>query len=219
MGGAASREPPDEERQSLLGDLSDRPKAALGVLRNKLGLAQKPPPPPGCCPELSYTTRLVGFAFCFGLGWLLSLTSFSSFAALLLGNPLPFAFKYTLGNLLSLCSYCFLVGPRRQCTGMFAPERRLITFAYLGSLLGALLCIFYLRSKLLIMVAVGVQFVAMYAAQICLEQARNGLISFVPSPAALAAYTMAVVGPARRIYYALSYLPFGTSVLRRIMGC
>ena len=34
---------------------------------------------------------------------------------LFLGNPTPFAFKYTLGNLLSLGSTTFLVGPKRQC--------------------------------------------------------------------------------------------------------
>ena len=33
---------------------------------------------------------------------------------LLLGNPMPFALKYTLGNLLSLGASSFLVGPARQ---------------------------------------------------------------------------------------------------------
>jgi hypothetical protein len=50
-----------------------------------------------------------------------------------------------VGNVLSLGSYCFLVGPERQCKGMFAPERRNSTIAYLGSLVATLVCIFYLR--------------------------------------------------------------------------
>jgi hypothetical protein len=157
MGQAGSREP-DEERQSLL----DEPKAAFGALRLRLGFEQKPPPP-GCCPELSYTTRLAGFAFCFALGCFLSLTSMSSFAAVLLGNPFPFAFKYTVGNLLSLCSYTFLVGPRSQCAGMFSQERRLSTITYLGSLVGTLICVFYLHSFVLTLCAIALQFTSMYA--------------------------------------------------------
>ena len=82
----------------------------------------------------------MGFGFCFILGTLLSLTSLSSFGAVLLGNPAPFAFKYTVGNVLSLCSYCFLVGPANQCSGMFAKSRWFITVSYLASFGATLVC-------------------------------------------------------------------------------
>ena len=155
----------DEERQSLLGEGSA--SSTIGALKNKAAIAvglAKPEPPPSACsclPELSYTTRIAGFAFCFMLGLLLSLTSMSSFASLLTGHPGPFAFKYTLGNCLSLCSYCFLVGPRAQCAGMFAPTRVIATIAYLGSFALTLISIFVLRSFIVTIVAICLQFVAM----------------------------------------------------------
>ncbi|EOD09736.1 hypothetical protein EMIHUDRAFT_47231, partial [Emiliania huxleyi CCMP1516] len=55
------------------------------------------------------------------------------------GNPVPFALKYTLGNILSLGASSFLVGPARQCRTMFAKERRAASLAYLLTLAGSLL--------------------------------------------------------------------------------
>jgi len=183
MGASSGRPQADEEeQQSLLGDsAASSARDYTQRAARALGLKPSPPPPPGCLPELSYSTRLAGFAFCFILGTLLSLTSMSSFAGVLLGNPLPFAFKYTVGNLLSLFSYCFLVGPARQCSGMFGRERCCSTVLYLGSLAATLFCVFFLHSYVLTLVAIAVQFCAM-------------------------------------LYYALSYLPFGHSMLRRMLG-
>ena len=124
----------------------------------------------------------MGFAFCFLMGTVLSITSLGSFTGVLLGNPVPFAFKYTLGNLLSLCSYGFLVGPERQCAGMFAIERRYSTLLYLGSLVATLYCVFQLQSYVLTLACIVVQFVSM-------------------------------------VHYALSYLPYGQSMMRRALGC
>lgn len=90
-------------------------------LPSSLAAAAEPPPDPACalcarycpCPGLSYSTRLVGFAVCFLLGFVLSLASLTSLTQLLLGNPRPFATKYTLGNLISLCSsMCAAALPR-----------------------------------------------------------------------------------------------------------
>ena len=114
-----------------------------------------------CCPALTYQQRLVGFVMCFAAGMVLSLTSLFSFTSLLLGNPTPFALKYTLGNLLAMGASSFLVGPVKQCTDMFAPERRVATSLYAGSLLATLTCIFYLHSKLLTFVAICCQLCAM----------------------------------------------------------
>ena len=155
-----------EEQASLLGEAS---ASAAASLRDRVGLAAKPPPPTppprswwhGCLPELSYSTRLGGFAFCFLLGTLFSLISLTSFSSVLLGNPGPFAFKYTVGNVLSICSYCFLVGPAKQCAGMFAPERRLLTLCYLLSFGATLFCTFYLKNWLCTTLALAAQSVAM----------------------------------------------------------
>ena len=42
---------------------------------------------------------------------------------LIAGNPVPFATMYSLGNIISLCSTCFLYGPWTQAKKMFAPTR------------------------------------------------------------------------------------------------
>ena len=76
---------------------------------------------------------------------------------MLLGNPAPFAFKYTIGNVLSICSYCFLVGPVNQINGMFAPDRRLITLCYLTSCVGTLICVFWLKNWLWTLIVLTVQ--------------------------------------------------------------
>ena len=82
-----------------------------------------------CCPALTYKQRLMGAVACMLLGMLLSLTSLLSFTKLILGNPVPFAFKYTAGNILSLGATSFLVGPMRQARDMLAPSRRFASLA------------------------------------------------------------------------------------------
>ena len=150
----------DEEQQSLLG-------STASSLKSRLGLAAPPPPPPpkNFCEritriELNYSTRLAGFASCFILGWMLSLMAISSFGSLLLGNPLPFAFKYTLGNVLSMGSFCFLQGPARQLQGMCSADRRVCTFCYLLSLALTLYFVFALQSKVLTVLGIAAQMVA-----------------------------------------------------------
>ena len=201
----------DEERASLLGaggtTSYERAAAAAQGLKSwgstRLGLAAAPPPPPppGCCPELSYTTRLTGFAFCFVLGCLLSLTSMGSFPRLLLGNPLPFAFKYTLGNILSICSYGFLVGPQRQCAGLFAVERRYATLLFLGSLVATMYCVFHLQSYTLTMICIIVQFLSMvYCACDCprARAAADARARWSPPPFALTARAPSSLSSTRR---------------------
>jgi hypothetical protein len=156
----------DVEQQPLLGGLADYGSSLRQAASSRLGMGPKPPPTRleracSCCPALTYQQRLVGFVMCFAAGMVLSLTSLFSFTSLLLGNPTPFALKYTLGNLLAMGASSFLVGPVKQCTDMFAPERRVATLLYAGSLLATLTCIFYLHSKLLTFVAICCQLCAM----------------------------------------------------------
>ena len=87
---------------------------------------------------------------CWGVAW-----------ALLLGNPGPFAFKYTLGNLLSIGSASFLVGPARQCKTMLAPQRRTASLVYIGTLVGTLVSVFAFRLALLSLLFVVLQFLAL----------------------------------------------------------
>jgi len=114
-----------------------------------------------CCPPLSFKQRCIGAFACLAIGALLSLGSLSSLAKLLLGNPLPFAFKYTLGNLLSLGATSFIVGPASQCRDMMAPSRKLASLMYFATLLGTLLSVFVLRSAMISLVFIVLQFVAL----------------------------------------------------------
>ena len=66
---------------------------------------------------------------CFAAGMVLSLASLFSFTSLLLYNPTPFALKYTRQP-AAMGASSFLVGPVKQCTDMFAPERRVATSLY-----------------------------------------------------------------------------------------
>ena len=134
----------------------------------KARVAPPPPPKPGPCdcvcrrlPALTYQQRLFGFLACLAIGLLLSLTSLMSFGSLLTGNPTPFALKYTIGNLLSMGASGFLVGFTKQCRDMFAPVRRVASVLYVASLGTTLVCIFYLRSRLLTTVSICVQLGAM----------------------------------------------------------
>ena len=114
-----------------------------------------------CCPKLTRGQSLLGFALCFLFGGLLSLSALGSLPSLLLGNPAPFAFKYTFGNLLSLGSSSFLVGPSKQLRDMLAPERRKASLLYLGSLFGTLTSVFVLKWQIVSFAFVVLQFCAL----------------------------------------------------------
>jgi hypothetical protein len=75
---------------------------------------------PSYCPSMSYTTRLYGFAICLGLGILVAILSCIFIFFL---NFVAFGVMYTVGNLLSIGSSLFLMGPIRQIKSMCAPVR------------------------------------------------------------------------------------------------
>jgi hypothetical protein len=85
-------------------------------------------------PSLTYKERLIGFGVCLILGILVSLSSYGAFSDLLLGYPVRFAVLYSLGNLISLCSTMFLVGPRQQYKNMSHHSRRTSAAIYVGCL-------------------------------------------------------------------------------------
>lgn len=114
-----------------------------------------------CCPALTLKQRIAGTVICLVLGSLLSLFSLSSLAKLILGNPTPFAFKYTLGNLLSLGAASFMVGPAKQCRDMAAPSRRTASLVYLATLAGTLTSVFYFKLALLSLCFIVLQFLAL----------------------------------------------------------
>ncbi|XP_046433685.1 vesicle transport protein SFT2B isoform X1 [Neodiprion virginianus] len=74
---------------------------------------------------LSWSTRIKGFAICFIVGILCSFLG--SFALFLSKGLTVFAIFYTLGNIISLASTCFLMGPVNQVKKMFAATRVIAT--------------------------------------------------------------------------------------------
>jgi len=82
----------------------------------------------GCIPSLTWTQRWYGFCGCFVTG---SLTSLLSSLSLAKGDIPSFAFVYTVGNIISLCSTGVVWGPKRQCKKMFDKTRAIATSMYL----------------------------------------------------------------------------------------
>ena len=76
----------------------------------------------------------MGFGICFTCGYLMTFASFRLFIKLVEGNPAPFVFLYTSGNIMSLLSSMFLSGPKRQFKSMFDEKRRATSITYLVSL-------------------------------------------------------------------------------------
>lgn len=87
----------------------------------------------GMCPTLTLKQRWYGFGICFALGWFISFLSVI-FVGSIVTNPARFAFLYTTGSLVSICSTCFVWGPCKQCKRMFKLHRILATSMYLGAM-------------------------------------------------------------------------------------
>jgi len=86
--------------------------------------------------------RIIGFAVCFGTGYLITFMSFGMFVELAEGDPVPFVLIYTLGHILSLSSSGFLVGPKRQCKNMFDKTRKWTTIVFLSTMIITLITCF-----------------------------------------------------------------------------
>ncbi|KAL5142668.1 Vesicle transport protein SFT2B [Glycine soja] len=115
------------------------------------------------CPPHSLTNmlsvcdqRLYGFAICFASGLTCTLLSMLVFF-----KPIKFAIAFTLGNLLSLGSTAFLIGPKRQVTMMLDPARIYATAIYIASMIIALFCALYVHNKLLTLLAIILEFGAL----------------------------------------------------------
>ncbi|MED6148911.1 hypothetical protein PIB30_057529 [Stylosanthes scabra] len=105
---------------------------------------------------LSTKQRLYGFAICFSAGLTFTLLSMLVFL-----KPIKFAVAFTLGNLLSLGSTAFLIGPKRQFTMMLDPVRIYATAIYIASMIIALFCALYVHNKLLTLLAIILEFGAL----------------------------------------------------------
>jgi hypothetical protein len=115
---------------------------------------------PSCCPDLDLKTRVIGFVITFVIGFFITLASLGSFFALFAGGANWFAIWYTLGNLISLSSTFFLIGPKSQCKNMLKPVRATVSLIFIGSMIMTLVSAFFF-SKILTVIFVVVQFCAL----------------------------------------------------------
>lgn len=109
---------------------------------------------------LGWTSRIKGFAICFGLGFF-----FSILGALFLAIPGKglklFAIFYSLGNITSIASTCFLMGPVKQIKKMFNSTRIVATIVALTFLVLTLISALKLGKTGLTFLCCVIQFFAM----------------------------------------------------------
>ena len=181
--------------------------------------------PKGPC-HLTYRQRLTGCVCCMLAGTVLSLLSLGSIAQLILGNPGPFAFKYSIGNLLSLGAASFLVGPRAQARGMLHPSRRVASLVYLATLVGTLVTVFAFKRALLSLLFIVLQFLALTWCMRHTHTPRLSPLLFLPS-ARLVCFVMPSGSHAHRltsyapptscVRYMLSYIPYGQTMAKKLL--
>ncbi|TRZ18866.1 hypothetical protein HGM15179_008290 [Zosterops borbonicus] len=110
--------------------------------------------------SLSWGTRVKGFVACFAIGCLCSILG-----SCLLWIPkkglVLFAVFYTLGNIASLGSTMFLMGPMKQLKRMFEPTRLIATIVMLLCLILTLCSAFWWRKAGLALLFCILQFFAM----------------------------------------------------------
>lgn len=111
--------------------------------------------------KLTKRQRLYGAVGCYAFGALCSFLA----TLLMWGGPKhlkQFAFFYTVGNLSSLGSSLFLVGPRRQLQVMCLPVRRVACCLWLGAMvLTLIVAIGFPKAGPLVLMLVAVQYGAM----------------------------------------------------------
>lgn len=104
---------------------------------------------------LDRTQRAIGFAFCVGLGLLLSFMS-----PMFIFRPTKFAAVYSMGSILSMCSTLFLIGPFKQIKRMFDGQRWIASTIYLSSLVLTLVSALVFHSVILCLICIVVSFCA-----------------------------------------------------------
>lgn len=108
--------------------------------------------------SLSWSTRIKGFGICFGLGLFISILGAIMFYT---GSVTKFAVLYSLGNIVALCSTCFLMGPVAQIKRMFSSSRWLATVLMLFFLVMTILSAVWWNKGILVLIFCICQFCSM----------------------------------------------------------
>eukprot|EP00744_Colponema_vietnamica_P010866 GILI01015309.1.p1 GENE.GILI01015309.1~~GILI01015309.1.p1 ORF type:complete len:171 (+),score=33.08 GILI01015309.1:30-515(+) len=132
----------------------------LTAAKRYVGL-EEPEEDDNLCPSLTLTQRLTGFAIFLGIGVLLEFLSFGSWVAIIAGKPEKFAILYTIGNICSLLSTTFLVGPQKQWKNMTHKDRAITSLVYIVAMIFTLLSACVWKQPILVLVFVLIQFCAL----------------------------------------------------------
>ena len=89
-------------------------------------------------------------------------TQSTIFLTMIVLNPAPFAVMYTFGNIFGITSTFFLVGPLKQIKNMCNPNRLIATIVFLASMGMTLFSALYLKSAILVILFVIIQFLALF---------------------------------------------------------
>ena len=138
---------------------SKMPFGASGIsssISSVTGATENPCP---FLPEMTYRQRIMGFVLFFVLGSAASMIS-TMYVPLIVVRPSKFAIPYTVGNLMSIGSTAFLVGPWRQVKNMFDSTRMVGSLVFLTSMVGTLYFAFVLKSGVGVLTCVIIQFAA-----------------------------------------------------------
>eukprot|EP01065_Artemidia_motanka_P050490 TRINITY_DN8657_c0_g1_i1.p1 TRINITY_DN8657_c0_g1~~TRINITY_DN8657_c0_g1_i1.p1 ORF type:complete len:163 (+),score=8.94 TRINITY_DN8657_c0_g1_i1:84-572(+) len=110
-----------------------------------------------CFPTLTFSERIKGFVICCAAGLLCSVMSWITLAV---GKYVKYSVFMTLGNLISLMSSGFLVGPKRQLQTLFDEKRRTTSIVYICTLVGTLVAAFAFHSAPLAVFCCLIQYAA-----------------------------------------------------------
>ncbi|NXY91348.1 SFT2B protein, partial [Alcedo cyanopectus] len=110
---------------------------------------------------LSWNTRVKGFVACFAIGCLFSVLGSCLLWIVPKKGLVLFAVFYTLGNIASIGSTLFLMGPVKQLKRMFEPTRLIATIVMLLCLILTLCSAFWWHKKGLVLLFCILQFFAL----------------------------------------------------------
>ena len=120
------------------------------------------------CPSLPVKYRIIGFISCLVIGFAISLLSSFLLMFSIAFQPYKFAILFTFGNLNSLASSFFLIGPCRQIKSMFDKKRIIATILCLFSIVFTLIysLVIYDKEKgfhkIILWILIGLQYVAIF---------------------------------------------------------
>ncbi|XP_046667319.1 vesicle transport protein SFT2B isoform X2 [Homalodisca vitripennis] len=137
----------DKLRRALAGDDGRDDDSTTGIIPNF------------DTTTLSWSTRIKCFAFCFILGILLSMLA--SLSLFLHRGWAQFAVLYTFGNIVSMLSTLFLMGPVNQVKKMFAPTRVVATIVVIVMIVLTLVSGFWIKNAGLAFLFIIMQWMAM----------------------------------------------------------